>query len=58
LGLCKNVYADMNGSLKKSSGKCCESAVLTTVCYWPSSHCIPAQKFVSVSAKLNHNRSP
>ena len=27
-------------------------------CYWPSSHCIPAQKFVSMSAKLNHHRSP
>ena len=27
-------------------------------CYWPSSHCIPAQKFVSMSGKSNHDRSP
>ena len=26
-------------------------------CYWTSSHCIPAQKFLSVSAELNHNHS-
>jgi len=32
--------------------------VLTTASYWPSSHCIPDQKFVSVSGELNHNRSP
>ena len=32
--------------------------VLTAACYWPSSHCIPAQKFVSVSEELNHGCSP
>jgi len=45
------------GFLMKSFGECC-GPVLTTACYWPSSHCIPAQKFVSASGKLNHNRSP
>jgi len=33
------------------------STVLTAACYWPSSHCIPAQTFASVSGELNHNRS-
>jgi len=33
-------------------------AVLTVACYWLSSHCVPAQKFVSMSGKLNHDRSP
>ena len=42
----------------KSFGECCGSTVLTVACYWPSSNCIPTQKIVSVSAKLNHNRSP
>ena len=32
--------------------------VLTAACYWPSSYGIPAQKFVSVSGELNHDRSP
>jgi len=32
--------------------------VLTAACYWPSSHCIPDQKFLSVSGELNHDRSP
>jgi len=44
--------------LVKSFGKRCVSTVLTAACYWPSSHCIPAQKFVSVSGELNHDRSP
>jgi len=30
---------------------------LTAACYWPSNHCIPAQKFIFLSAELNHNRS-
>jgi len=31
------------------SGKALGSVtVLTVACYWPSSHCIPAQKFVCV----------
>jgi len=46
-----------NESLKKSFGECCRSAELTGASYWPSSRYIPAQKFVSVSAKLNHNLS-
>ena len=46
------------GFLVKSFGKCCRSAVLTAACYWPLSHCIPAQKFVSVSGELNRDRSP
>ena len=37
-----------NGSLEKSCGECCGSTVLTAVCYWSSSDCIPARKFVSV----------
>jgi len=45
------------GFLMKSFGECCRP-VLTNACYWPSSHCIPAQKFVSASGKLNHDRSP
>ena len=47
-----------NGFLVKSFGECCGSTVLTTAFYWPSSHCIPAQKFVSASRKLNNDRSP
>ena len=39
----------MSELLVKSFGDCCESTVLTAACYWSSSHCIPAQKFVSVS---------
>ena len=35
-----------------------DTALLTPACYWPSSHCIPNQKFVSVSGELNHDRSP
>jgi len=46
------------GFLVKSFRECCGSAVLTAACYWPSSHCIPAQKFVSASGELNHGRSP
>ena len=29
----------------------CPSTVLTAACYWPSGHCITAQKFVSVSGE-------
>ena len=43
--------------LVKSFVECYGITVLTT-CYWSSSHCIPAQKFVPVSGELNHNRSP
>jgi len=46
------------GFLVTSFGECCKNRVLTTTFYWPSSHCIPAQKFVSASGKLNHDRSP
>jgi len=46
------------GFLVKSFGECCRSTVLTAACYlWPSSHCILAQKFVSMSAELNPNLS-
>ena len=41
----------------KKLGECCGSTVLTAACYCPSSHCIPAQRFVSVSGEFNHNRS-
>ena len=37
------------GLIVKSFGECCGSTVLTAASYWTSSHCIPAQKFVSVS---------
>jgi len=40
------------GFLVKSFGECCESTVLTAACYWPSSHCIPAQRFVSMLGEL------
>jgi len=46
------------GFLVKSFGECCGCAVLTTACYWPSSHCIPAQKFVFVWGELTYDRSP
>ena len=46
------------GFLVKNFGECCGSMVLTAACYLPSSHCIPAQKFVSMLGKLTHNRSP
>jgi len=48
----------MTRLLVKSFGECSGSTVLTATCYWPSNHCIPAQKFVSVSGELNINRSP
>jgi len=44
--------------LVNSFGECCGSMLLTAACYWSSSHCVPAQKFVSVSGELNHDRSP
>ena len=44
--------------LVKSFGECCACTVLTAACYWSSSHCIPVQKFVSVSGELNHDSSP
>jgi len=39
-------------------GECCGSPVLMDACYWSSNHCIPSQKFMSISAKVNHNHSP
>ena len=39
----------MIGFFVESFGKRCASTVLTATCYWPSSHCILAQKFVSMS---------
>ena len=44
------------GFLVKNFGECCGSTVWTAACYWPSSHCIPAHKFVSVSGGINLNR--
>jgi len=43
---------------RETFGECCWSMVLMAACHWPWSHCIPAQKFVSVSVELTHNRSP
>jgi len=36
----------------------CPGVALPHVGALPSSHCIPAQKFVSASGELNHGRSP
>ena len=47
-----------DGFLVKSFKECCGCMVLTAACFYPSSHCIPAQKFASVSGELNHDRSP
>jgi len=49
---------DTTGFLVKSFEESSVSTVLTAGYYWPSDHCIPAQKFVSVSGELNHDRSP
>ena len=46
------------GFLMKRFGEYCWSKVLTGARYWPPSHCVPAQTFVSVSGELNHDRSP
>jgi len=48
------------GFLVTNFVECCVSTVLTmtAACYWPSSYCIPAQTFVSVSGELNYDRSP
>jgi len=43
--------------LVKGYGECCVSTVLMVACYWPSSHCVPAQTFASVQGELNHDRS-
>jgi len=45
------------GFLVKSFGGCCGRAVLTGASCWRPNNCIPAQKIVSTSAELNHNRS-
>ena len=34
--------------------ECYGSTLLTAACYWPSSNCLPAKKFVSVTGDLNH----
>ena len=49
---------ETTGFLVKSFEECSVSTVLTSAYYWPSGHCIPAQRFVSVSGELNHDRSP
>ena len=53
--LCRPRESTIPDSSRKA---CCGSTVLKAACYWSSSHCIPAQKFVSMSEKLNHDRSP
>ena len=45
------------GSIEKYVGELCWSTVLTSACYGRSRHCIPAERFASVSAELNHKRS-
>jgi len=58
LGSMPKTYTDVlstsrkhtTGFLVKNVGDCCGSTVLTGASCWPSSHCIPAQKFVSVAA--------
>ena len=57
--LCRPRESIQPGSLWKAFGsgacvRCCQPPVMA----WPSSHCIPAQKFVSVSGELNHDSSP
>ena len=48
----------MTGFLVKSLEECIGSTVLMVVCYWPTSHCTPAQTLVSVSGEFRYNRSP
>jgi len=43
--------------LEKGVEECSRSTVLNAACYWSSNHCISAQTFESVTAKLNHKRS-
>jgi len=40
------------GFLVKNFGGCCWSTVLMVTCYCLSSHCIPVQKFVSMSGEF------
>jgi len=47
----------MAGFFVKNFEGCCGSTVLTGSSCWPSGNCISAQKTVSVSTELNHNRS-
>ena len=47
----------MAGFLVKSFGGCCGLTVLTGASCWPPNNCISAQKIVSMSTELNHNRS-
>ena len=42
------------GFLMKKFWECCRSTVLTATSYWPSSHCISTQKFVSVLITTVH----
>jgi len=48
----------LTGFLVKSFAERCGCTVVTAACYWPSRHCIPAQKFMSLSGELNHDYSP
>jgi len=47
----------MAGFLVKRSVSVVGVTVLTGASCWPSNNCMPAQKFVSVSTEVNHNRS-
>jgi len=47
----------VTGSVVKNFVESYMNTVLTAACYQPSSDSISAQKFVSVSAELNQNRS-
>jgi len=47
---------DVNETQTKVKGLSPESLLANSVPDWPSSHCIPAQKFMSVSSELNYNR--
>jgi len=58
----KDVYArfvdlgkHLPSSFVKRFGEYCKSKILRTSCYWSSSHCIPAQKFVSMSVVVSDN---
>jgi len=46
----------MTGFLVIGFVECCGSMLLTPACCWPSTHCIPDQKFVSMSGELNHDQ--
>jgi len=57
--LCRPRESIQSGSLWKALGSvACVRCWPPPVIAWSSSNCIPAQKFVSASGELNHDRSP